>query len=96
MAIVAQHGSPQRAIRGRSEIRRTSLLCFFLVLVLSGSWQVTHLMRAAFGPGDLIFVEAGAAHRFEAFEEDFATWVIFWGPKGGEGEADRGLEERRA
>ena len=58
VAIVAQHGSPQRAIRGRSEIRRTSQHCFNLVLVLSGSWQVTHLTRTAFGPGDLIFYDS--------------------------------------
>jgi mannose-6-phosphate isomerase-like protein (cupin superfamily) len=40
----------------------------------------------AFGPGDVIFVEAGAEHRFESFSEDFETWVVFWGPDGGEGE----------
>lgn len=33
---------------------------------------------------DALFVEAGADHRFEDASEDFATWVIFWGPKGGE------------
>ncbi|MEZ5667505.1 MAG: cupin domain-containing protein [Alphaproteobacteria bacterium] len=36
------------------------------------------------GPGDLIFVEAGAAHRFLDFSDDFVTWVVFWGPQGGE------------
>jgi mannose-6-phosphate isomerase-like protein (cupin superfamily) len=34
--------------------------------------------------GDVIFVEAGAEHRFETFSDDFATWVLFWGPEGGE------------
>ena len=34
--------------------------------------------------GDAIFVPAGAVHRFEDFSEDFATWVVFWGPSGGE------------
>ncbi len=38
-----------------------------------------------FGPGDLIFVEAGAAHHFEFFSDDFVAWAIFWGPEGGEG-----------
>ncbi len=37
-----------------------------------------------FKPGDAIFVEAGAEHAFTDFSPDFATWVIFWGPKGGE------------
>lgn len=38
----------------------------------------------SFGRGDVIFVEAGTEHCFESFTEDFATWVIFWGPSGGE------------
>lgn len=41
--------------------------------------------REAFGPGDLIFVPAGVVHRFEEYTPDFATWVVFWGPSGGEG-----------
>jgi AraC-like DNA-binding protein len=58
IAIVAQHGSPQRAIRARTEIRRTSQHCFNLVLVLGGSWHVTHGTRMRFGPGDLIFYDS--------------------------------------
>ena len=38
----------------------------------------------SFKPGDAIFVEAGTDHAFTEFSEDFATWMIFWGPKGGE------------
>jgi mannose-6-phosphate isomerase-like protein (cupin superfamily) len=37
-----------------------------------------------FRAGDVILVEAGVPHRFEGYGEDFATWVVFWGPKGGE------------
>jgi mannose-6-phosphate isomerase-like protein (cupin superfamily) len=40
--------------------------------------------RKPFGPGDVIFVPAHMEHRFEDFSDDFATWVIFWGPEGGE------------
>lgn len=40
--------------------------------------------RHAFKPGDLLFVPAGVVHRFEDFTDDFATWVIFYGPEGGE------------
>lgn len=40
--------------------------------------------RVACGPNDLLFVPARVAHRFEEFSPDFATWVVFWGPKGGE------------
>lgn len=35
-------------------------------------------------PGDVLFVPAGADHRFDTFTPDFATWVIFYGPAGGE------------
>ena len=34
--------------------------------------------------GDAVFVPAGAVHRFTDFSEDFGTWVVFWGPDGGE------------
>lgn len=40
--------------------------------------------RKRFKPGDLMFVPAGTVHRFEDFSGDFATWVIFYGPAGGE------------
>lgn len=41
-------------------------------------------VRHAFDAGDVLFVAAGAVHRFEDFSEDFSTWVMFYGPKGGE------------
>jgi mannose-6-phosphate isomerase-like protein (cupin superfamily) len=34
--------------------------------------------------GDVIFVPSGMGHRFVNFSDDFATWVIFYGPQGGE------------
>lgn len=34
--------------------------------------------------GDVLFVPAGMGHRFVDFSDDFETWVIFWGPDGGE------------
>lgn len=34
--------------------------------------------------GDVLFVPAGAPHRFEDFSPDFVTWVIFYGCAGGE------------
>jgi mannose-6-phosphate isomerase-like protein (cupin superfamily) len=40
--------------------------------------------RHTFAPGDCFFVAAGVEHRFEQFSDDFATWVVFWGPIGGE------------
>ncbi len=34
--------------------------------------------------GDAFFVAAGTEHRFENFSKDFVTWVVFYGPQGGE------------
>lgn len=40
--------------------------------------------RNPFEPGEVLFVPAGVVHRFEDFTDDFATWVFFYGPEGGE------------
>ncbi|NDV87090.1 cupin domain-containing protein [Aurantimonas aggregata] len=37
--------------------------------------------------GDALFVRAGIEHRFFNMSDDFVTWVIFWGPAGGEAPA---------
>jgi mannose-6-phosphate isomerase-like protein (cupin superfamily) len=37
-----------------------------------------------FKPHDVLFVPAGRPHRFVHFSDDFATWVVFYGPEGGE------------
>ena len=37
-----------------------------------------------FEAGDCFFVAAGVEHRFTHFTPGFATWVVFWGPEGGE------------
>ena len=41
-------------------------------------------VRHWFARGDLLFVPAGREHRCEAFTDDLVTWVIFYGPEGGE------------
>ena len=54
-------------------------------IVVSGSGTFLNgETRQRFAPGDLLFVPAGVEHRFEAFTDDFVTWVIFYGPEGGE------------
>lgn len=45
-----------------------------------------------FAPGTCFFVRAGAEHRFVDFTPDFATWVVFWGPPGGEAAAPGGSQ----
>ena len=44
--------------------------------------------RTPVEPGDVLFVPAGVQHRFEEFDTDFATWVFFYGPIGGESKAE--------
>lgn len=54
-------------------------------VIISGSgWFSLESERQEFAPGEVLFVPAGSEHRFEDFSEDFATWVIFYGPEGGE------------
>ena len=42
--------------------------------------------RQPFEAGEALFVPAGVEHRFEDFSDDFAAWVVFYGPPGGEKE----------
>ncbi|NJN20368.1 MAG: cupin domain-containing protein [Leptolyngbya sp. RL_3_1] len=56
-----------------------------IYVVISGSgYFVNGDTRSPFESGEVLFVPAGMVHRFEAFTEDFATWVFFYGPEGGE------------
>ena len=40
--------------------------------------------RVPVAAGDVLFVPAGLEHRFEELSGDFAAWVMFYGPAGGE------------
>ncbi len=40
--------------------------------------------RKPFETGEALFVPAGVEHRFDEFTDDFAAWVVFYGPGGGE------------
>jgi len=42
------------------------------------------IARHAIQSGSFIFVPAGQEHRFEQFTSNFAVWVFFYGPEGGE------------
>ena len=54
-------------------------------IVISGKGDfVNGDERVKFEPGDFLFVPAFREHRFENFTEDFTTWVLFYGPEGGE------------
>src|SRR5262249_50889989 len=53
-----------------------------LYMVASGSGRFRVGDRAEpFAPGALLYVGAHETHRFEDFTDDFATWVVFYGPQ---------------
>jgi len=54
-------------------------------LIARGSgWFVNGPERHPFQTGDMLFVPSGVEHRFDEFTDDFCTWVLFYGPEGGE------------
>lgn len=54
-------------------------------VVAQGSGEfVCRGTRQPFQPLDVLFVAAGVEHCFENFTDDFAVWVFFYGPEGGE------------
>ena len=54
-------------------------------IIISGSGEfVNGGQRTTFSQGDFLFVPAGVVHKFENFIVDFTTWVLFYGPEGGE------------
>ena len=48
------------------------------------SWFSDGERRYYIEVGSFVFVAAGQPHRFEEFSSDFACWVLFYGPRGGE------------
>lgn len=54
-------------------------------VIISGSGMFLNgEITVEFQAGDFLFVPAGIEHRFINFTDDFSTWVIFYGPVGGE------------
>jgi mannose-6-phosphate isomerase-like protein (cupin superfamily) len=84
--VLFEHGSLELGIyapRGRDPQQPHTRDEIYVVISGTGYFRSGD-QRHAFKPGDLLFVPAGVVHRFEAFTEDLATWVIFYGPEGGE------------
>lgn len=52
---------------------------FYIVAAGTGYYRVEDSVTAV-GPGDLLFAAAHAAHGFEDFSDDFAVWIVFYGP----------------
>lgn len=85
-AAVFRHGSLLLKLYAPTRIdRQTPHTRDELYVVASGTGTfVNGDARHPFGPGDALFVPAGVEHRFEDFSNDFRTWVVFYGPEGGE------------
>ena len=56
-------------------------------VVIAGQGEFVYAgRRQPFVAGELLFAPAGIEHHFENFSDDFSTWVLFYGPEGGEPE----------
>jgi mannose-6-phosphate isomerase-like protein (cupin superfamily) len=85
-ALLLAHGSMQlRWYAPKGEDAQTPHDQDELYIIASGTgWLRRGAERVPFAPHDALFVRAGEAHRFEDCSPDFATWVVFYGAKGGE------------
>ncbi len=75
--VYAPRGTDSQQPHTRDEV--------YVIIAGTGNFLLSE-ERRSFEPGDVLFAPAGAVHRFEKFTEDFATWVFFYGPEGGEPE----------
>jgi len=90
-ATVFEHGTLDVEVyapRGRDPQTPHTRDEVYVVMTGTGTF-VNGDARFRFGPGDVLFVPAGVEHRFEDFSDDFVTWVVFYGPEGGEAATDR-------
>jgi mannose-6-phosphate isomerase-like protein (cupin superfamily) len=72
----APRGTDQQTPHTRDEL--------YVVARGSGTFIINGDCHHPFSSGEVLFVPAGVEHRFEDFTDDFGTWVIFYGPEGGE------------
>ncbi len=86
VVLLFSHGSLEveyyspKAVDNQAPHRRDEIY-----VIASGTGTFNHAgTRIAFARGDVLFAAAGVEHRFEDFSDDFATWVFFYGPDGGE------------
>ncbi|MBI3529495.1 MAG: cupin domain-containing protein [Betaproteobacteria bacterium] len=85
-AAVFEHGTLQvKMYRPAGQDRQKPHTRDEIYVIAQGSgWFVNGSERHSFHAGDVLFVPAGIEHRFEVFTDDFCTWVMFYGPDGGE------------
>ncbi len=83
---VMEHGSMSVEIYRPEKIdKQTPHKQDELYIVINGTGEFMNDGKLSeFKPGDVVFAPAGVDHRFVNFTDDFVTWVIFYGPTGGE------------
>src|SRR6266851_794668 len=84
--LLFEHGSlvvKLYAPRGSDPQTTHSLDEIYVVAQGSGEFVLPRT-PTPFPPNRLLFPAAGVEHRFENFSDDFAVWVFFYGPEGGE------------
>ena len=85
-ATVFEHGTLQvKMYRPGTEDLQVPHARDEVYFIVNGTgWFVNGSERHPFQSGDMLFVPAGVPHRFEQYTDDFSTWVVFYGPDGGE------------
>ncbi len=85
-AAVFEHGSLQVKMYrpGTEDFQKPHARDEVYFVVQGSGWFRNGGDRHPFQTGDMLFVPAGAEHRFEKYTDDFCTWVVFYGPDGGE------------
>ena len=76
LEVFAPRGSDRQSPHSQDEI----------YIVVSGMAELDRAgERMPARVGDALFVAAGVEHKFYEMSDDFITWVVLWGPEGGEG-----------
>ena len=95
-ALVFEHGTMELFLyqpRGHDRQPPHDQDELYVVMRGSGVFAIgedeASMERKPFEPGETIFVPAGMPHRFEDVTDDFETWVVMYGPEGGEAEDQR-------
>ncbi len=97
-AVVFEHGTLQVKMYrpAGTDMQKPHTRDEVYVIARGSGWFVNGPERHPFQTGDMLFVPAGVEHRFDEFTDDFCTWVLFYGPEGGEvpGERKQAKSER--
>jgi len=85
-AVVFEHGTLQVKMYSpvSQDLQKPHTRDEVYVIARGSGWFRNGVERHPCKSGDMLFVPAGAEHRFEDFSDDFCTWVMFYGPEGGE------------